>query len=52
MKHMTCSWKQRYEATNGFVAKPQSQVNLLNGKIQQNEGWDAADETTLYKTLY
>ena len=52
MKHMTCSWKQRYEATNGFVAKPQSQVNLLNGRIQQNEGWDAADETTLYKTLY
>ena len=52
MKHMTCSWKQRYEATNGFVAKPQSQVNLLNGRIQQNEGWDASDETTLYKTLY
>ena len=52
MKHMTSSWKQRYEATNGFVAKPQSQVNLLNGRIKQNEGWDAADETTLYRTLY
>ncbi len=52
MKHMTSSWKQRYEATNGFVAKPQSQVNLLNGRIKQNDGWDAADETTLYRTLY
>ena len=52
MKHMTCSWKQRYEATNGFVAKPQSQVNLLNGRIKQNDGWDASDETTLYRTLY
>jgi hypothetical protein len=52
MEHMTCSWKQRYEATNGFVAKPQSQVNLLNGRIKQNDGWDASDETTLYKTLY
>ena len=52
MEHMTCSWKQRYEATNGFVAKPQSQVNLLNGRIKQNDGWDASDETTLYRTLY
>ncbi|SDG12535.1 Starch-binding associating with outer membrane [Bacteroidales bacterium KHT7] len=52
MKHMTCSWTERYIATNGFLAKPQSQINLMNGKLVQNAGWDAADAKTQYVSLY
>ena len=52
MAHMTCSWTERYKATNGFVAKPQSQITLMNGGMEQNPGWDAADVTTQYKTIY
>ena len=40
MKHMTCSWAKRYADTNGFVAKPQSQITLMNGNLIQNPGWD------------
>ena len=40
MKHMTCSWTKRYADTNGFLAKPQSQITLMNGKLIQNPGWD------------
>ena len=52
MAHMTCSWAKRYAETNGFVAKPQSQINLMNGKLEQNPGWDYANVETQYKTLY
>ncbi len=52
MAHMTCSWTERYKATNGFLAKPQAQITLMNGGMQQNAGWDAADQTTQYKTIY
>ena len=52
MQHMTCSWSERYAATNGFVAKPQAQITLMNGKMEQNPGWDAADAKTQYKVLY
>lgn len=51
MEHMTCSWTKRYEDTNGFLAKPQSQITLMNGKLVQNPGWDGSPETQ-YKTLY
>ena len=40
MKHMTCSWTKRYADTNGFLAKPQSQITLMNGNLIQNPGWD------------
>ena len=40
MEHMTCSWSKRYADTNGFLAKPQSQITLMNGKLIQNPGWD------------
>ena len=40
MKHMTCSGTKRYADTNGFLAKPQSQITLMNGKLIQNPGWD------------
>ena len=52
MHHMTCSWSKRYADTKGFVAKPQSQINLMNGKLEQNEGWDGANSETQYVTLY
>ncbi len=52
MEHMTCSWAERYIATNGFVAKPQKQINLMDGKLTQNPGWDASDPKTQYKVLY
>ena len=52
MHHMTSSWSSRYAATNGFLAKPQAQITLMNGKMEQNPGWDPADAKTQYKTLY
>ena len=52
MHHMTCSWAKRYADTKGFVAKPKSQINLMNGKLEQNPGWDGANPETQYVTLY
>lgn len=52
MAHMTSSWTERYKATNGFLAKPQSQITNMNGDLEQNPGWDASDPTTQYVTLY
>ena len=52
MAHMTCSWSKRYIDTNGFLAKPQSEITVKNGKLKQNPGWDAANPETQYKTLY
>lgn len=51
LRHMTCSWKERYAATDGFLAKPQNQINLMNGKLKQNAGWDGSANTQ-YKDLY
>ena len=51
MKHMTCSWAKRYADTNGFLAKPQSQITLMNGNLIQNPGWDGSAETQ-YVDLY
>jgi len=52
MHHMTCSWAERYAATNGFLSKPQAQITLMNGNLVQNPGWDAADTKTQYVDLY
>ncbi len=52
MRHMTCSWAKRYAETNGFLAKPQSQITLMNGNLEQNPGWDAANPETQYVDLY
>ena len=54
LEHMTCSWSKRYADTNGFLPKPQNQINLMNGKMTQNPGWDEntpASEWT-YKVIY
>ncbi|WP_300729262.1 RagB/SusD family nutrient uptake outer membrane protein [uncultured Bacteroides sp.] len=50
MKHMTSSWSDRYTATNGFLAKPQTQIDLSNGAMKQNPGWDTPDAQ--YKSIY
>jgi len=52
MTHMTCSWAKRYADTNGFLAKPQNQINLMNGKLKQNPGWEASNKETQYVDLY
>ena len=52
MEHMTCSWTKRYTDTNGFLAKPQTEITVKNGKLKQNAGWDAANPETQYKVLY
>ena len=54
MKHMTVGFAKRYVATNGFLAKPQSQINLMNGKLVQNAGWDEAtpEAERTYVDLY
>lgn len=54
MKHMTCSWAKRYADTDGFLAKPQSQITLMNGNLIQNPGWDEATPETekQYVDLY
>ena len=52
MKHMTCSWAKRYIDTNGFLAKPQTEITVKNGQLKQNPGWDAANAETQYKVLY
>ena len=51
-EHMTCSWSKRYADTNGFLPKPQSQISLMNGKMQQNPGWDEDAQEYTYKAIY
>ena len=50
MKHMNSSWAKRYVQTKGFLPKPEAQVQLSNGAMKQNAGWDVAEAT--YKKLY
>jgi hypothetical protein len=52
LEHMTNSWSKRYADTNGFLPKPQSQINLMNDKMVQNPGWDSYNQEVQYKVLY
>ena len=54
MKHMTCSWAKRYKDTQGFLAKPMSQINLMVEKLRQNSGWgeETPETEKTYVTLY
>ena len=54
LEHMTCSWSKRYADTKGFLPKPQTQINLMSGKLVQNPGWDdaASPAEYTYKVLY
>ena len=53
MKHMTIEnngWAKRYADTQGFLPKPQQQINLMSGKLTQNPGWD--DKTPAAEWTY
>ena len=55
MEHMTSvGWAKRYADTKGFLPKPQTQINIMNGNLVQNPGWD--DDTPskewTYRVLY
>ena len=55
MQQMTeVGWAKRYADTKGFLPKPQSQINLMNGALKQNPGWDANTDSKewTYKVLY
>lgn len=53
LKHITCSWTERYTKTNGFIFKPYQQVILSQGTVNQNPGWDvSADPNAKYKVAY
>ena len=55
LSHMTeVGWAKRYADTKGFLPKPQSQINLMNGALTQNPGWDAntPSKDWTYKVLY
>ena len=53
LKHITCSWTERYTKTNGFIFKPYQQVTLSQGTVNQNPGWDvSADANAKYKVAY
>ena len=54
LEHMTCSWAKRYTDTNGFLPKPQQQINLMGGKLKQNPGWDenTPEAEYTYKVIY
>ena len=52
MQHMTTSWSKRYVDTKGFLPKPQAQITLMNGKFEQNPGWEASNSDAQYRDLY
>jgi len=54
LEHMTCSWSKRYADTNGFLPKPQTQINLMSGKLVQNAGWDenTPSKEWTYQVIY
>lgn len=49
-KHMNSSWSARYTATDGFIWKPKSEIELSNGGLTQNPGWDTPDAA--YRSMY
>jgi hypothetical protein len=40
MKEQGDGYVNRFKATNGYYRIPQAQVDLSNGSIKQNAGWD------------
>ena len=42
MKDQGAGYATRYEATKGFMPIPQSEIDLSNGVLKQNSGWDAS----------
>ncbi len=42
MKDQGAGYAARYDATKGFMPIPQSEIDLANGVLKQNAGWDAS----------
>lgn len=42
MKNQGAGYAARYAATKGFMPIPQSEIDLSNGVLKQNAGWDAS----------
>ncbi len=42
MKDQGAGYAARYEATKGFMPIPQSEIDLSDGVLKQNPGWDAS----------
>lgn len=42
MKEQGAGYAARYEATQGFMPIPQTEIDLSNGVLKQNAGWDAS----------
>jgi len=42
MKDQGAGYAARYDATKGFMPIPQSEIDLSNGVLKQNTGWDAS----------
>lgn len=42
MKDQGAGYAARYEATKGFMPIPQSEIELSDGVLKQNPGWDAS----------
>lgn len=42
MKDQGAGYAARYQATKGFMPIPQSEIDLSNGVLSQNPGWDAS----------
>lgn len=42
MKNQGAGYAARYDATKGFMPIPQSEIDLSNGVLKQNPGWDAS----------
>lgn len=40
MKAQGGKYSERYKATKGYYRIPQAQVDLANGAIKQNAGWE------------
>jgi len=42
MKNQGAGYAARYAATKGFMPIPQTEIDLSNGVLKQNAGWDAS----------
>lgn len=43
MKEFGVGYRKRYEQTGGFWQIPRAQIDLSNGVLEQNPGWDTED---------
>ena len=43
MKEFGVGYRKRYEQTGGFWQIPRTQIDLSNGVLTQNPGWDTED---------